>query len=75
MATAILPADFQDRLVAFDGVSALPARAVCLGLHELVVSKLVAMREKDFEFSFALLKAGPVDVDVLLDRARLDPDE
>ena len=36
----------------------------------LVVSKLVAGREKDFEFTRALIRAGVIDVDLLADRAR-----
>ncbi len=43
----------------------------CLDPHDLVLSKLVAGREKDFEFARALLDAGLVRIEVLLARAEL----
>lgn len=67
--TASLPEGWRDRVVPFQPRDSLPARAVCLEKHDLVVSKLVAMREKDTEFAQALLEAGLVDVATLLDRA------
>ncbi len=42
---------------------------MCLEKHDLVISKLVAMREKDQEFALALLKAELVEMDVLIARA------
>lgn len=47
-----------------------PSRGLCLEPHDLVVSKLVAGREKDLEFTWALLEAGLVDANVLADRAQ-----
>lgn len=75
VSTAILPSGWRERLVPFDSNSALPATAMCLDPHDLVVSKLAARREKDYEFSFALIAADLVDVDTLLDRAATLPDE
>ena len=43
-----------DRLVPYDRVDARPSRAMCLDAHHLVVSILVANREKDVRF------AGPM---------------
>lgn len=68
LSTAKLPDGWQGRLVRFNPKSAEPARALCLEKHDLVISKLVAMREKDREFAIALLDAGLVDIDVLLER-------
>jgi hypothetical protein len=48
---------------------------VCLEPHDLVISKLAAHREQDFAFASALLDAGLVDTDVLLERGRLLPSE
>ena len=73
LSTAILPAGWQDRLVAFDDPEALPSKAVCLEPHDLVVSKLVAGREKDYGFARALLEAGLVRVAILRERAELLP--
>jgi len=67
--TAKLPDGWQQRLVPFQPASADPAHARCLDKHDLVISKLVAMREKDREFAEALLKAELVDLDVLKERA------
>jgi hypothetical protein len=59
--------------VPFDDPEADPSRAVCLEPHDLVVSKLVAGREKDLEFARALIEAGFVDVTELEARAGLLP--
>lgn len=71
ISTAALPDGWRDRVVAFAPSAADPATAVCLDRHDLVVSKLVAMRAKDLAFAAALLKAGLVDKEILLERARL----
>ena len=56
VSTATLPDGWQDSAVAFADRAAHPAQAVCLDLHDLVVSKLVAGLEKDFEFAESLLR-------------------
>ncbi len=73
LSTAVLPAGWQDRLVVFDDPGAVPSEALCLDPHDLVVSKLVAGREKDYEFATALLEAGLIHADVLRARAALLP--
>jgi len=67
--TALLPAGWRDRVVVFDNADTQPGRGLCLDPHDLVVSKLAAGREKDFEFAAALLLAGLIDADVLSERA------
>jgi hypothetical protein len=47
-----------------------PGRGLCLDRHDLVVSKLVAGREKDFEFAWVLIEAGLVGAEVLVERAQ-----
>lgn len=69
MTTAKLPAGWQKRVVPFRPDDAEPATASCVEKHDLVVSKLVAMREKDRAFAMALLREGLVDVAVLRERA------
>lgn len=71
ISTAVLPTGWQERLVAFDDPEAPPSEALCLDPHDLVVSKLVAGREKDYEFARALLEAGLVRANVLRARAEL----
>ena len=51
LSTAVLPSGWQDRLVAFVDPAADPSDARCLDPHDLVVSKLVAGREKDHDFA------------------------
>lgn len=62
---------WRERLVRFDREDAAPAVAWCLESHDLVVSKLVAGRQKDVEFAEALLGGGLVDVVLLEQRARM----
>lgn len=71
LTTAKLPDGWQDRLIDFRPASADPAKARCIDKHDLVISKLVAMREKDRAFAMALLDAGLVDITVLHERAAL----
>ena len=54
--TATLPEGWEIRLVLFENPSSEPGRGLCLERHDLVVSKLAANREKDFEFASALLR-------------------
>lgn len=73
--TAVLPGGWRERVVPFDADAAAPATAVCLDRHDLVVSKLVAHREKDLGFARALLHVRLVDVDTLMKRAQQLPAE
>jgi hypothetical protein len=68
LSTATLPTGWEDRVVPFLWGDTGEARAVCLEPHDLVLAKLVAGREKDYEFSDALLGNGLVDPSVLLQR-------
>ncbi len=72
--TARLPAGWQERLVSFEPPASAPARARCLEKHDLVISKLIAQREKDKEFAQALLDAGLVEMKTLLERIDLVDD-
>jgi hypothetical protein len=78
--TAKAPAGWQKRLVRVP----IPARllsnrepvAWCLEIHDLVLAKIAARRERDWEFAREALKAGLVSGDELLKRAAdlpLDP--
>lgn len=69
--TAVLPEGWQSRLVRFERPDALPGLGLCLEPHDLVISKLVAQREKDMAFTTALLEAGLLNVTVLEERAHL----
>ena len=69
--TGVLPAGWRDRVVVLESSSTKPGRGLCLEPHDLVISKLVANREKDHEFAAALLKAGLIKKATLLERVTL----
>ncbi|MDQ2680565.1 MAG: hypothetical protein M3Y21_06045 [Candidatus Eremiobacteraeota bacterium] len=63
--TATLPVGWQDRVVRISGpltqnVHGFEARGWCLELHDLVISKLVAGREKDLTFFHTLRELNGV---------------
>jgi hypothetical protein len=73
VSTAVLPSGWEERVVIYARSDAEPSRARCIDAHDLVVSKLVAGREKDVDFASALIAAKLVNVDTLLKRAELLP--
>lgn len=73
VSTAVLPHGWRARVVPIRTDSSLPAAAYGLESHDLVVSKLVAMREKDLSFAMALLREGLLDVQTLHNRAAMLP--
>lgn len=66
--TAVLPPGWQDRLVPVEGPSLRGARGLCLEIHDLVLSKYVAGRDKDLRFTRAAAKHGLVVRATLEDR-------
>lgn len=54
--TAILPVGWQERLVRVCNQNTGGGAGLCLEIHDLAVSKLVAGREKDFDFLRGLLR-------------------
>jgi hypothetical protein len=75
--TAILPAGWKDRLIRIHNENTGGGTGLCLEVHDLAVSKLVAGREKDVEFITALLHhqlAKPERVRDRLDTTPISPD-
>jgi hypothetical protein len=72
--TAVLPRGWESRLVK---VEPSGARAIgpCLEVHDLVLSKYVAGREKDREFVRGVIRHGLARRETLLDRVREMPVE
>jgi hypothetical protein len=73
--TAILPEDWEKRLVPIRSGATAGATGLCLEVHDLVVSKLVSGREKDLEFVGDVFKhrlADPTTVRDRLTQTRLD---
>lgn len=74
--TAKLPRNWEERLVHVRSEATRGATGLCLEVHDLVVSKLVAGREKDLDFAAAAARHRLVDERVLrerLEQTDLDP--
>jgi hypothetical protein len=54
--TALLPAGWQDRLVGIRNENTKGITGLCLEVHDLAISKLVAGRPKDLEFVQELVR-------------------
>lgn len=54
--TAVLPAGWRDRVVPLRNANTGEGTGLCLEVHDLAVSKLVAGREKDLGFVAGLLR-------------------
>lgn len=66
--TAVLPVGWRDRLVRYESPATNGVVAWCLEVHDLWVSKAIALRPKDIEFCRALVARGYVAPDTLRDR-------
>lgn len=66
--TAILPVGWETRLIPVSSPATRGATGWCLEVHDLVLSKYVAGREKDLEFVAAAARHKLVDRDELLQR-------
>jgi hypothetical protein len=79
--TATLPAYWQDRVLRISGPltqtrPGFEAKGWCPELHDLVISKLVAGRNKDIAFFRTLVRMGKLSRATLLERladTRLEP--
>jgi len=71
--TAVLPRGWQERLIRVESPATRGAVGLCLEIHDLLISKYVAEREKDLEFSRAAIAHGLVDQLILLERLSVTP--
>jgi len=74
--TATLPAGWKRRLVRVENRNTGEAAGLCLEVHDLAISKYVAGREKDREFTRELARHGMTGRATLLRRltaTKLDP--
>lgn len=65
--TAILPDGWEQRLIAVAGPNTAGAIGLCLNVHDLILSKYVAGREKDREFNRELVRYGCAAEQTLID--------
>lgn len=68
--TATLPRGWRQRLVRIVGPNTRGITGLCLEVHDLAISKYVAGREKDLEFTRALARHGMTRLDTLVARER-----
>lgn len=54
--TAVLPSGWEDRLIPVQSERTRGATGLCLEIHDLLIAKLVAGREKDLRFARAAAK-------------------
>lgn len=74
--TATVPAGWRKRLVRIENPNTGGCAGLCLEVHDLAISKYVAGREKDREFTRALARHGMTERKTLLKRlgaTKLDP--
>lgn len=74
--TATLPAGWKERLVPLTTPSTGGATGLCLEIHDLVISKLVAGREKDLDFVAAVFRHRLAKAEIARSRlmqTQLDP--
>ena len=73
--TAVLPEGWETRLVRVSTPATRGATGWCLEVHDLVVSKYAAGREKDALFIREVIAHGMVDQATLLERLEVTPFE
>lgn len=69
--TAILPRHWQNRLVPIKNENTMGIKGLCLEIHDLAISKLIANREKDIQYFNNLVKRNLVNFNTLLERLKL----
>ncbi|MFQ5660789.1 MAG: DUF6036 family nucleotidyltransferase [Gammaproteobacteria bacterium] len=68
--TAILPQGWEDRLVRILNENTSGVAGLCLEVHDLAISKYIACRPKDLEFTRELAQHKMIDHETLLKRLR-----
>ncbi len=74
--TAVLPRGWESRLVRVESAATAPAVGLCLEIHDLAISKYVAGRPKDLDYTRDLARHRLTDEATLrerLTRTELDP--
>ena len=66
--TAVLPDGWKKRLVSIDNENTNGITGLCLEVHDLAISKYVAGRPKDLEFTRELSKHNMTDKKILYER-------
>jgi len=68
METAKLPRHWQNRFVTISNDNTMGVTGLCLDVHDLAVSKLVAGRDKDLPYVKDLFNNQMINAEIMLDR-------
>lgn len=68
--TATLPRDWECRLIAVSNANTHGVTGYCLEVHDLAISKLIAMRPKDLEFVQVLVRHDMIQKKTMLLRLK-----
>ena len=68
--TATLPSGWQQRLVCVSNANTSGVEGLCLEVHDLAISKYVAGRAKDLDFTAVLARHGLTRNEILAARLR-----
>lgn len=71
--TAILPSGWKERLIPIQNENTGGGIGLCLEIHDLAVSKLIAAREKDLNFIRALFHHQLANLEIVRDRLKTTP--
>ena len=66
--TAVLPSGWKNRLVVVKNANTNGIAGLCLEVHDLAISKIVASRTKDFEFIQELIRHEMIREEIMLTR-------
>jgi len=66
--TAVLPSGWQDRLVSISNENTKGVTGLCLEVHDLAISKLIAGRLKDLEFVQELVRNKMIQQETIKER-------
>ncbi len=66
--TAVLPKDWRSRLVAVINENTNGVTGLCLEVHDLAISKIIAQRPKDVEFVQELVRHDMIQKRIMLRR-------
>ena len=73
--TVVLPDGWEKRLIAIKNENTAGVTGWCLEIHDLIVSKYVAGRERDLEFAAEAIEQGLVQKQILRERTAALPVE
>lgn len=68
--TAVLPNGWRNRLVSIRNENTSGVTGLCLDVHDLAISKMVAQRSKDLEFIQELVRYDMIQKKMMLKRLR-----